>query len=252
MLGQGIPFFHAGSEMLRSKSFDRDSYNSGDWFNGIDWTYNDNNWGHGLPPADKNQENWGIMGALLADPSLAPDQSAIMDNLNHFQRMLQIRRSSPLFRLQTAEQVQKKLSFLNTGAGQQPGLIVMMLDDTVGENLDESYARIVVLFNGRNEEVQFEIPASIGELGLHPVQALLSNSTLRGEVQDGVAVLPPLTTTVLVELEGSVAEPVEAEPVEEVSSEGEDAGNFTGIFVGGVVVVLALLAGIVWRQRRVV
>lgn len=30
---QGIPFFHAGDEMLRSKSLDRDSYNSGDWFN---------------------------------------------------------------------------------------------------------------------------------------------------------------------------------------------------------------------------
>lgn len=30
---QGIPFFHAGDEMFRSKSLDRDSYNSGDWFN---------------------------------------------------------------------------------------------------------------------------------------------------------------------------------------------------------------------------
>ncbi|XP_047325004.1 pullulanase 1, chloroplastic isoform X2 [Impatiens glandulifera] len=30
---QGIPFFHAGDEILRSKSLDRDSYNSGDWFN---------------------------------------------------------------------------------------------------------------------------------------------------------------------------------------------------------------------------
>lgn len=30
---QGIPFFHAGDELLRSKSLDRDSYNSGDWFN---------------------------------------------------------------------------------------------------------------------------------------------------------------------------------------------------------------------------
>ena len=27
---QGVPFFHAGDEILRSKSLDRDSYNSGD------------------------------------------------------------------------------------------------------------------------------------------------------------------------------------------------------------------------------
>lgn len=30
---KGIPFFHAGDEILRSKSLDRDSYNSDDWFN---------------------------------------------------------------------------------------------------------------------------------------------------------------------------------------------------------------------------
>ena len=32
---QGVPFFCAGDELLRSKSFDRDSYASGDWFNAI-------------------------------------------------------------------------------------------------------------------------------------------------------------------------------------------------------------------------
>jgi len=45
VLLQGIPFFHAGDETLRSKSLDRDSYNSGDWFNrlatilGVDMSY---------------------------------------------------------------------------------------------------------------------------------------------------------------------------------------------------------------------
>lgn len=28
-LGQGVPFFHAGDDILRSKSLDRDSYDSG-------------------------------------------------------------------------------------------------------------------------------------------------------------------------------------------------------------------------------
>src|SRR6185503_12518588 len=49
--GQGVPFFHAGVELLRSKSLDRNSYNSGDWFNKLDFTYGSNNWGVGLPPA---------------------------------------------------------------------------------------------------------------------------------------------------------------------------------------------------------
>src|SRR5690606_11825356 len=38
-LSQGVPFFHAGDDMLRSKSLDRDSYDSGDWFNRLDFTY---------------------------------------------------------------------------------------------------------------------------------------------------------------------------------------------------------------------
>jgi pullulanase len=35
----------AGDDLLRSKSLDRDSYNSGDWFNRVDWTGGDNNFG---------------------------------------------------------------------------------------------------------------------------------------------------------------------------------------------------------------
>lgn len=54
-LSQGIPFFHAGDEILRSKSLDRDSYNSGDWFNRLDWSYKSNNFGVGLPGAEKNE-----------------------------------------------------------------------------------------------------------------------------------------------------------------------------------------------------
>ena len=46
-LSQGVPFFMAGDEILRSKSADRNSYNSGDWFNRIDWTLKSNNWGVG-------------------------------------------------------------------------------------------------------------------------------------------------------------------------------------------------------------
>ncbi|HEU4536455.1 MAG TPA: pullulanase-type alpha-1,6-glucosidase, partial [Polyangiaceae bacterium] len=57
-LGQGLPFFHAGDELLRSKSFDRNSYNSGDWFNVLDFTYESNGWGRGLPPKDDNEATW--------------------------------------------------------------------------------------------------------------------------------------------------------------------------------------------------
>jgi hypothetical protein len=100
-LGQGVPFFHAGPDMLRSKSLDRDSYNSGDWFNRLDVTYQDNNWGVGLPVASKNRANWPIMQPALADPGLDPDPVHVGAAIGHFQEMLQVRRSSALFRLPT-------------------------------------------------------------------------------------------------------------------------------------------------------
>ena len=50
LLSQGVAYLHAGHDMLRSKSLDRNSYDSGDWFNRIDWSQ-DNHFASGLPPA---------------------------------------------------------------------------------------------------------------------------------------------------------------------------------------------------------
>ena len=55
MLAQSPAFWCAGIELLRSKSLDRDSYNSGDWFNAIDFTGRSNGFGRGLPPAGRNE-----------------------------------------------------------------------------------------------------------------------------------------------------------------------------------------------------
>ena len=70
-LSQGTPFFHAGSELLRSKSLDRDSYDSGDWFNKLDFSFQNNNWAVGLPPAWSNEDSWPIMTPILQEPRSA-------------------------------------------------------------------------------------------------------------------------------------------------------------------------------------
>ena len=64
-LAQGIPFFHAGDDLLRSKSFDKNSYNSGDWFNKLDLTYQTNNFAVGLPQEEDNEGDWATMGPIL-------------------------------------------------------------------------------------------------------------------------------------------------------------------------------------------
>mmetsp|Transcript_26237 Transcript_26237/g.73632 ORF Transcript_26237/g.73632 Transcript_26237/m.73632 type:complete len:237 (-) Transcript_26237:106-816(-) len=124
-LGNGIPFFHAGDELLRSKSLDRDSYNSGDWFNRLDFTGNSHNLGVGLPPAGKNKDKWGFMEPILNDPSAKPSGEQIRTSIKKFKELLQIRRSTPLLGLREAQQVMRQVRFPNTGPRQIPGLIVM-------------------------------------------------------------------------------------------------------------------------------
>ncbi len=177
--GQGIPFYHAGVEMLRSKSLDRNSYNSGDWFNKLDFTYGSNNWGVGLPPAPDNQANWPIQGPLLANPALKVTRPQILTAYAHFLETLAIRRSTPLFRLRTAADVESRLRFYNTGPSQIPGLIVMSLADADG-GVDRAHKRVVVVFNAANQTRNFNTPELQGiPLTLHPLQRISTDSTER-------------------------------------------------------------------------
>ena len=72
-LSQGVSFWHAGGEILRSKSLDRNSYDSGDWFNVLDYSYQTNGFGRGLPPRRDNEAKWPYMRPLLAEPGPEAD-----------------------------------------------------------------------------------------------------------------------------------------------------------------------------------
>ncbi|MEM7351070.1 MAG: pullulanase-type alpha-1,6-glucosidase [Acidobacteriota bacterium] len=200
-LGQGIPFFHAGQDMLRSKSLDRDSYNSGDWFNALDYTYQANGWGRGLPPASKNREDWPLFGPFLADPALRPDAEHIRAAARHLREMLRIRRSSPLFYLPSGAEVIARLRFLNTGPHQTPGLIVMSLADPAGE-LDSRHEMLVVLFNATPHPQRFAAPSlPARDFELHEVQQASADpvvATSSWEMAAQTFVVPARTTVVFV------------------------------------------------------
>ncbi len=220
-LSQGVPFVQAGGDILRSKSLDRDSFNSGDWYNAIDWTFQDTNWGHGLPVASKNRENWDIMRPLLADPTLNPAEEDVALMAELFTELLQIRQSSPLFRLQTAVSVQDRLAFHNTGPEQIPGLIVMSLSDVVGEDLDANYDMVAVLFNANVEAVTFTNEAFAGlPWELHPIQQNSVDPIVQTASYDAETAafnVPARTTAVFVLPQGSLVR--EAEPAPEPTAE---------------------------------
>ncbi|KAF9598351.1 hypothetical protein IFM89_027162 [Coptis chinensis] len=207
-LSQGIPFFHCGDEMLRSKSLDRDSYNSGDWFNRLDFSYNSNNWGVGLPPKGKNEKNWPLIKPRLADPSFKPHKDHILGAVENFLNVLRIRYSSPLFRLRTSNAIQKRVRFHNVGPSRIPGIIVMSIED--GHEgmpglvqLDPLYSYIVVAFNPLQNEVLFTSHAlQARNLVLHPVQLMSSDKLVMESNYDassGSFTVPPRTTSVFVE-----------------------------------------------------
>ena len=125
---QGVAYYHAGIDTLRSKSLDRNSFNSGDWFNRLDWTYQDNFFGTGLPPADDNAKDWPLFKPLRANAALKPAPADIAFARDAFRDLLQIRASTTLLRLRTSDDIVKRLRFFNTGPGQVPTVLAASID----------------------------------------------------------------------------------------------------------------------------
>jgi pullulanase len=83
MTSQGIPFLHAGVEMLRTKNGEHNSYNLPDTINQIDW-----NW---------KAENRSVF--------------------NYYKNLIALRKAHPAFRMPSAEEVRNNLIFNETENG---------------------------------------------------------------------------------------------------------------------------------------
>ncbi|MEJ6007923.1 alpha-1,6-glucosidase domain-containing protein [Paucibacter sp. AS339] len=165
---QGVAYFHAGQDVLRSKSLDRNSYDSGDWFNRLDWSYQDNHFGSGLPPKIDNGEMYPRLREFLADPSIKPGPADIAWSRDAFRDVLKIRASSTLFRLRSAAEVQKRLHFLNTGPNQNPVLVAGLLE---GADLPGAgFKRLLYVINVAPSAQALQLPQDLGpDWALHPV-----------------------------------------------------------------------------------
>lgn len=83
LTSQGTPFLHAGSEMMRTKNGEHNSYKSSDSINQIDW-------------------NLKVKNA---------------DVVRYFQNLIKLRATHPAFRMKTAKEVQENLEFLHIEDG---------------------------------------------------------------------------------------------------------------------------------------
>jgi pullulanase/glycogen debranching enzyme len=125
---QGVAYFHAGFDILRSKSLDRNSFESGDWFNRLDWSYQDNYYGTGLPPAADNGKDYALIKPVLRNAAIKPAPADIAWSRDAFRDLLTIRSNSTLFRLRTSEDIRQRLRFFNTGPSQVPTVIAAHID----------------------------------------------------------------------------------------------------------------------------
>ena len=226
LLSQGIPFMQMGSDLLRSKSMDRNTYNGTDWLNKVDFTKNTNNWGVSLPIESHQHDR---AKELLENSNIVVDYNEIDLAANLYQDLLKVRASSKLFRLNTAEQIKDRVGFHNVGASQTHGVIVMSIDDGAGcllavqdfegncdqtdsanlrADIDPNYDAIVVVFNGTQSEQTMTIPTAT-DFSLHSVQQNSADNTVASsnfsvDGDNGFFTVPALTTAVFVKNQSGV------------------------------------------------
>jgi pullulanase-type alpha-1,6-glucosidase len=198
ILGQGVGFSTVGSDRLRSKSLDRNSFNSGDWFNAISWDcHAGNGFGRGLPPAADNAAKWPYAKPLLSDPALVPNCEAVQATTRGYADLLRIRDSSPVFGLASATDIQRSVSFPLSGPGETPGVITMTLTG------DPRWKSVTVVFNATPGTATQTLPGlRDATVALHPVQAASADPVVRGsrfESATGTLTVPARTVAVFVQ-----------------------------------------------------
>ncbi|KOX20191.1 sulfonate ABC transporter ATP-binding protein [Streptomyces sp. NRRL F-6491] len=168
-LSQGPALSQAGSDLLRSKSLDRNSYDSGDWFNAIHWDCRDGNgFGRGLPPAADNKPKWGFGKPLLTNPALTVGCAQIDGASAAYRDLQKIRATEPVFSLATTDRVRSALTFPLSGRDETPGVITMRLGD------------LVVVLNATPQAQSQKVTDLAGKgYRLHPVQAKGSDPVVK-------------------------------------------------------------------------
>ncbi|MBW9145591.1 type I pullulanase [Clostridium sp. CM027] len=114
---QGISFFQAGQEFLRTKGGNPNSYNSDDSVNLLDWNRMSDN----------------------------------INTVNYVKGLIQLRKTHPAFRMDSAEMIRNNLKFINTAAN----VVAYSIIDNANK---DKWNNIVVAFNSNKTETTIKLP----------------------------------------------------------------------------------------------
>lgn len=158
ILGQSPAFDQQGSDLLRTKYFQNDSYNTGDFSNKVNYDSTKGN--EFIPGAIVNKEkdsaDWDAITKVgKYNTDVGADVKAKM--VDTYKALATIRRDNDALHLGTADLIKSNVKFLNTGTAQKNGLIVMHTKKASGTNgADE----VVVMLNAIPEETSFDTSIS--------------------------------------------------------------------------------------------
>ena len=118
LTAQGVPFFHAGDEFLRSKDFNANSYNDNrPQVNPIDWSL----------------------------------KTKHRDVFNYFRGLIALRRAHPAFRMSDRAQVDATLEFLSA----PQNVVAYILKNRAN---GDAWKNILVIYNGNPEARELSVP----------------------------------------------------------------------------------------------
>lgn len=118
LTSQGVPFLHAGVELCRTKGGNGNSYKSPDSVNQIDWS--------------RKEEYFEVF--------------------EYFQKLIQLRKNHPAFRITSAEQIRKHLNFCTQ---YKTGLVSYCIE---GKEVGDLWEKIILIFNGNSEMAKIPLP----------------------------------------------------------------------------------------------
>ncbi|MBL7740305.1 MAG: type I pullulanase [Chitinophagaceae bacterium] len=157
LTSQGIVFLHAGTEFLRSKNGNENSYNAGDSINAIDWSLKAKN----------------------------------KDIFEYVKKMVAIRKAHPAFRMRTAKDIEKNIRFLDS---QPEGVIAYTIN---GEAVNDSWKKVFVILNGSNNDYSYLLPAGKWKYAISPGKQANEQSLSARHVTAGEKIaLKPFSCTI--------------------------------------------------------
>ena len=176
----GVPFIHMGSEIIRSKAFARDSYNSGDFFNRVDFSMNSSVWKRAFSLGDARDKDFMVDIYKKADIDLTKRERKKV--LSRFLEDLRIRDDLEFFGSNDAEFIKENVKFLNTGSKQNIGLIAYKVQTQSRD--------VLIVFN--NDRLAHSLQLDSDSWQVHPEikELRLENRTLE---------IPSLSRIVLIQ-----------------------------------------------------